>query len=78
MKIPKFVAQQIATIYLKSYIPGRKSHYYVHAIELRELSSHPSQRPHRHYFTTADLLCEQHTINKKPKSLGSCWLEHGL
>lgn len=70
MKIPKCVALQIATIYSKSYIPGRKSHYYVHAIELKELNSHPSQRPHRHYFTIADLLCEQQTMNKKPKSLG--------
>lgn len=50
MKIPKFAVLQITTIYLKSYILGRKSHNYVHVIEPAELSSHPLQRPHRHSF----------------------------
>lgn len=74
MKTAKFVVLQMTTIYL--HIPGRKNHDDV--IELSELNSHPSEGPHRHCSTTADLLCDQHTINRGPKSLGWCQLEHGF
>lgn len=60
MKIPKFVVLQITTIYLKSYVPGSKSHDCVHVIELGELSSHPLQRPHRHSFTNSTAVWATH------------------
>lgn len=68
MKTAKFIVLEITAVYL--YVPGRKSHDDVNVIELRELSSHPSQGPHRYYSTRADLLCDQHTINREPELRG--------